>query len=344
MKIVIDSDIPYIRGVLEPFAEVLYIKGVDISPADVRDADALIVRTRTRCDERLLSGSSVRLIATATIGYDHIDTDYCARSGIAVATAAGCNARGVLQWVGAALAHTAHEQGWEPSDKTIGVVGVGHVGSLVAEYASNWGFGVLCCDPPRKRTESPQSPAGKFVTFDEVVERCDIITFHVPLTHVGVDATFHMAGPDFFDSVRPGTLIINSSRGEVIDTQALVDAVERGGCSCAIDTWEHEPDIDRRLLSLSMIATPHIAGYSAQGKANATAAVVGVVARGYGLPLCGWYPPEVARVSPRLISWDEMRCTIDGYADLGSLSAALRSSPESFEAMRNTYAYRTEYF
>lgn len=135
MKIIADSAIPFLQGVLEPWAEVRYLPGSEIAPEEVRDADALLIRTRTRCDERLLGGSRVRLIATATIGFDHIDTAWCAAHGIRVCTAAGCNARGVLQWAGAVLAHLARTQGWQPAGRTLGVVGVGHVGSLVKEYA-----------------------------------------------------------------------------------------------------------------------------------------------------------------------------------------------------------------
>ncbi len=345
MKIVVDSDIPYIKGLLEPFAEVAYLRGAEISAADVRDADALIVRTRTQCDGQLLAGSRVRLIATATIGFDHIDTGYCARSGIGVATAAGSNARGVLQWVAAALMHAAGVEGWRPDGKTIGVVGVGHVGSLVAQYAAQWGFEVVCCDPPRQRVEGPQSPAARFTSLDEIARRSDIVTFHTPLICDGQDATYHMAGRDFFAAVRPGTLIVNSSRGAVVDTPALSDAVERGVCSCIIDTWEHEPDIDRRLSGLSMLATPHIAGYTAQGKANATAMAVQAVAAEFGLPLAGWYPAAcVSRIPSRPVSWDELQRTIHDYFDIEALSNRLKSAPTLFETIRNTYLYRTEYF
>ena len=345
MKIIIDSDIPYIKGVFEPFAEVVYLKGSDIGPGDAADADVLVIRTRTRCGERLLAGSRVRLIATATIGFDHIDMDYCSRAGIKVVTAAGSNARGVLQWMGAALAYAASKGDWRPQEKTIGVVGVGHVGSLVAEYAAAWGFGVLCCDPPRQRAEGAGSPAAQFVPFGEIAARCDIITFHVPLTREGRDMTYHMADCGFLGSVRPGTLIVNSSRGEVVDSGALTDAVECGSCCCAVDTWEHEPDIDRRLLRLSMLATPHIAGYSAQGKANAASMSVRAVAREYGLPLTEWYPyGDVPRITPRPVSWDELCRTIRGYFDIEAQSAALKKHPEDFEAMRNSYIYRTEYF
>ena len=153
MKIIADSAIPFLRGVLEPFAEVEYLPGTAISAAAVHDADALVIRTRTRCDEKLLAGSHIKLIATATIGFDHIDTAWCAAHGIEVTTAAGCNARGVLQWVGAALVHLSRTQGWQPAERTLGIVGVGHVGSLVKAYAEGWGFRVVCCDPPREERE-----------------------------------------------------------------------------------------------------------------------------------------------------------------------------------------------
>lgn len=161
MKIVADNAIPFLKGVLEPYARVEYLPGKTIATADVRDADALIVRTRTRCDAALLEGSSVKLIATATIGFDHIDTEYCRRHGIEVATAAGCNARGVLQYVAAALVRLSRVQAWEPADKTLGIVGVGHVGSLVEAYARTWGFRVVACDPPAKSASTADSCRSK---------------------------------------------------------------------------------------------------------------------------------------------------------------------------------------
>ena len=208
MKIVADNAIPFLKGVLEPYARVEYLPGKTIATADVRDADALIVRTRTRCDAALLEGSSVKLIATATIGFDHIDTEYCRRHGIEVATAAGCNARGVLQYVAAALVRLSRVQAWEPADKTLGIVGVGHVGSLVEAYARTWGFRVVACDPPREEREH-----GGFLPLEEVACQADILTFHTPLD----DTTRHMAGAKLFERMKPGSILINTSRGEVVD-------------------------------------------------------------------------------------------------------------------------------
>ena len=330
MKIIADCAIPFLEDVLTPFAEVVRIAGKTITAADVRDADALIVRTRTRCDARLLAGSRVRMIATATIGFDHIDLGWCAAHGIRVTTAAGCNARGVLQWIGAALVHLAHVQGWQPDGRTLGIVGVGHVGSLVKEYAEAWGFRVLCCDPPREEREHLG-----FLPLEEVAAQADLLTFHTPLD----ETTRHLADERLLGMLRPDAVVINTSRGEVVDGEALV----RSGHPCALDVWEHEPAIDRTLLDRALIATPHIAGYSEQGKANATAMAVGAVARRFALPLEGWYP-AVAPSHPRSIGWDELAATIGARYDIAAESDTLKRHPERFEALRNGYSYREEYF
>ena len=331
MKIIADSAIPFLEGVLEPFAEVRYLPGKSITAADVRDADALIIRTRTRCDATLLEGSRVRLIATATIGFDHIDLAWCAARGIRVATAAGCNARGVLQWIGAVLAHLSRTQGWEPADRTLGVVGVGHVGSLVRQYAEAWGFRVLACDPPREEREH-----GGFLPLGEVAREADLLTFHTPLDA----STRGMGSAALFARMKPGAVVMNSSRGEVVDGQALLES----GLQWVLDVWEHEPQIDARLLDRALLATPHIAGYSQQGKANATAMTVATLSRFFGLPLGGWYPPQVAPCTPRPISWEELCATIGEAYDIEAESRLLKSRPGDFEALRDHYAYRKEYF
>lgn len=331
MKIIADSAIPFLRGVLEPWADVHYLPGNRIAPDDVRDADALVIRTRTRCDERLLGNSRVRLIATATIGFDHIDTAWCAAHGIRVATAAGCNARGVLQWAGAVLAHLARTQGWEPAERTLGIVGVGHVGSLVKEYAERWGFRVVCCDPPREE----HGHCG-FRPLEEVAREADILTFHTPLD----DTTRHMAGRKLFARMKPGAVIMNSSRGEVVDGSALLQS----GHPCVLDVWEHEPHIAPALLGRTLLATPHIAGYSEQGKAMATAMSVDTLAGFFGLPLRGWYPPEAAPSAPRPITWQELCTTIRDAYDIEAESRRLKAQPGDFEAMRDHYRYRREYF
>ncbi len=330
MKIVVDSAIPFLEGILEPYAETRRLPGREIAAGDVRDADALIVRTRTRCDAALLDGSRVRFIATATIGFDHIDLGYCRRRQIGVATAAGCNARGVLQWVAAVLHHLSQRDGWRPAEKTLGVIGAGHVGELVRTYAAAWGFRVLTCDPPRAAREGDG-----FVPLEEIARHCDLVTFHTPLDA----STRRMAGDEFLGRLRPDAVIINSSRGEVVDGDALL----RSGRHYALDVWPHEPDIDRRLLAGAVLATPHVAGYSAQGKANATSMAVAALARRFALPLAGWYP-AVAPSRPRLIGWDELGATIGAHYDIAAESDALKRSPGRFEELRNGYIYREEYF
>ena len=331
MKIIADSAIPFLRGVLEPWADVRYLPGAGIAPEEVRDADALVIRTRTRCDARLLAGSRVRLIATATIGFDHIDTAWCAARGIRVETAAGCNARGVLQWIGAALAYLSRREGWQPRERTLGIVGVGHVGSLVKEYAEAWGFRTVCCDPPREKRER----CG-FRTLEETAREADILTFHTPLDA----STRRMASDALLALTKPGAVIVNTSRGEVVDGAALL----RSGRTALLDVWEHEPEPDRTLLDRALLATPHIAGYSEQGKANATAMAVAAVSRAFGLPLEGWYPSQAAPSAPRPISWQELCATIDDAFDIEAESRRLKASPELFERFRDRYAYRREYF
>lgn len=331
LKIVADSAIPFLEGVLEDWAEVQYLPGKAISATDVRSADALIVRTRTRCDERLLEGSSVRFIATATIGFDHIDLDYCRRRGIEVATAAGCNARGVLQWVSGVLAYQAQAEGWSPAERTLGVVGVGHVGSLVKAYAEKWGFRVLCCDPPREAREHLG-----FLALEEVAREADILTFHTPLDA----STYHLCNGDLLSGMKPEALILNASRGEVVDSESLLAS----GHPFALDVWEHEPELHPELLARARVATPHIAGYSLQGKANATALSVRALARCFGLPLEAWYPASVQPTREREISWEEMRATIFDYFDPEAESRRLKSRAADFERLRDTYSYREEYF
>lgn len=331
MKVIIDSAIPYIRGVVEPYAEVCYCKDTEINSDVVRNADALIVRTRTRCNSELLEGSKVQFIATATIGRDHIDEAYCREAGIEIASAAGCNARGVLQWVAATLNHIAESDSKRPEDYTLGVVGVGNVGSLVVEYARHWGYRVLMCDPPRQEREG-----GEFYPIDHIIREADIITLHTPLD----DTTHHLISRKRVATMRPDAVILNASRGAVVDNRAVAESGHR----YAFDVWEDEPHLNEDILRGAMLATPHIAGYSQQGKANATSMSINALARHFGLPLETWRPAEVMSTTPRLLSWEDMCATIAEYCDIVSETEILKRSPEHFESLRNDYRYREEYF
>ena len=331
MRVLIDRAIPFIQGILEPYAEVEYIEGNAFTKEKVVDADALIIRTRTHCNQALLEGSKVQFIATATIGFDHIDLDYCQSHNITVSTSAGCNARGVLQWVGAALALLARREGFTPEERTLGIIGVGNVGKLIKEYAEHWGFRTICSDPPREEREHLG-----FVSLEEVLRTTDIVTLHTPLD----SSTHHLIDNEKIALLHTGATLINASRGECVATEAT----RRNDLTYITDVWEYEPNIDREYLAKSLVATPHIAGYSAQGKANATALAVQALARYFDLPLKEWRPSEVNVVKKRLISWEEMCSSIEAYCDLEAESNILRNAPQEFEQLRNNYRYREEWF
>ena len=254
MKVIVDNKIPYIKEAIEALAdEVVYLPGKEITPEVVKDADALITRTRTRCDRTLLAGSKVKFIGTATIGFDHIDTAYCHEAGITWSNCPGCNAGAV-------------EQSITLKDACLGIVGVGHVGSRILQLAERLGMRVLLNDPPR----ADHGEKG-FVDLRTLACECDIITFHTPLERSGKYQTYHLANESFFNQLEKKPYIINTSRGEVIETEAILNALATGKISGAIiDVWENEPNINLELLDKVFIGTPHIAGYSADGKANAT--------------------------------------------------------------------------
>ena len=348
MKIVCDNKIPFLRGVFEPFAEVVYLPGAETTPEVVRDADAVVTRTRTQCDAALLAGSSVRVVATATIGYDHIDTAWCEAHGILWRNAPGCNSGSVEQYVGAALCVLARRHGLRLGELTLGVVGVGHVGSKVARAAAALGMRVLLCDPPRARSEG----ADGFVPLDDLISRSDIVTLHVPLAREGEDATWHLFDAARLASMRPGQFLVNAARGPVVDNAALKAALAAKALRGAVlDVWEGEPAPDRELLALADIATPHIAGYSADGKANGTTMSVRTVAARLGLPLQDWRPAGIPAPAQPLVfeldasgkSLQEVLSEALLYSyDILADDRALRANPDRFEQLRGDYPVRRE--
>ena len=343
MKIIADSAIPYLKGIFENICDIEYFPGSEITPERVRSADALIVRTRTKCNEQLLSGSRVKVIASATIGTDHIDLQWCKAHNIAVFNAPGCNSGGVLQYfltalfkclttkeiweefllrqqacaaageegaradegaadgadaaVGEDADAAAGEEGARADESaaggadaavgedadaaahtfTVGVIGVGNVGSKVAAACEELGFEVLRNDPPKEREQTLAYNSGylrikdfkDYYSLDYLLENSDVVTLHVPLD----DTTRGLAGPDFFAKMRPGAIFINSSRGEVVDEEALLANADELG-AIVLDVWSDEPNINRQLLKRAFITTPHIAGYSAEGKINGTTMAV----------------------------------------------------------------------
>ena len=330
IKIVIDDKIPYIReAVAKLTPRVVYKRGADITAADVRDADALIVRTRTRCDERLLAGSRVRFVATATIGFDHIDTEYMRRAGISWTNCPGCNASSVAQYVRSSLLLLRRDCGLEPSGATLGVVGCGHVGRLVCGVGRELGMRVLVCDPP--------VGAPGYVGMDVIEREADVITFHVPLTDGGQCPTRHLADAAFFGRLARRPFLVNTSRGAVVDNAALKEALREGRVRQAvIDTWENEPGIDPELLSQVYIGTPHIAGYSADGKVNADNMAIDALCRFFGLPNPGRiHPPRL----PAGFVYDGDPLQL--YNPLDD-SDRLKRRPDLFEHLRGNYPLRRE--
>lgn len=340
MKIVADRNIPFLEGVFEPYAEVIYRDGKEISREDVADADVLVIRTRTRCDAGLLEGSSVRMIATATIGVDHIDLDYCASRGICVHNAEGCNAGGVMQYVFSALYGVASRKSIKLDDAVFGIIGVGHVGKKVAELAEYLGFKVLLCDPPRAEKEGYEG----FCELEYLLANSDVVTLHVPLD----ETTCRMADEDFFTIMKPGSIFINAARGEIMDEKALKQAMPKFG-AVIIDTWNNEPDVDEELIEMVDIATPHIAGYSYQGKQNGTASVVQAVAGFFGIPqLYDYYPatdvPEHEPVKLDLSDkkQGEVAAVFQYNYPIFTDDFRFRMEPGNFEKMRSNYQYRRE--
>jgi len=348
MKIVCDNKIPFLRGALEPYAEVVYLPGAQTTPEVVRDADAIITRTRTICNEALLKGSSVKAIATATIGFDHIDTAWCEANGIAWSNAPGCNSWSVKQYVCSVLAVLAQRYGLRLDALTLGVVGVGNVGSKVADAGRALGMRVLLNDPPRARAEGPDA----FTDLDTIIAESDIVTVHVPLTRGGADSTWHLFDAGRLARMRPSQILINSSRGPVVDNAALKDVLRRGGLKAAVlDVWEGEPDLDPGLVDLLDIATPHIAGYSADGKANGTTMSVRYLARQLGLPLTDWtasgvpapeqplrFTMDASGKSAQEVLTEAILYTYDVRRD----SDALRGALGAFERLRGDYMIRRE--
>jgi erythronate-4-phosphate dehydrogenase len=346
MKILADAHIPYLRGVAEQFGEVEYLPGNQFTRNVIREKDSLIVRTVTRFGEEILSGSRVKLICSATIGFDHIDTAWCDAHGVAWRTAPGCNAASVEQYVTASLLHLAEKHRFDLKEKTIGIVGVGNVGSKVEAACKKLGMRVLLNDPPREEHEE----STLFTDIETIQREADIITFHTPLTKTGRHKTYHLADDRFLASVEKKPFIINAARGSVTDNQALKRAIHDGNIAGAvIDCWENEPEIDRELLLLADIATPHIAGYSADGKWTATKMSLenlnkffdsGIENPRYQeIPAPAEPVIDLRQIAPEQQLRHAVRHTYDPAAE----TAALKSSPEKFYWFRSNYPLRREY-
>ena len=322
-QVVIDKGIPFLEGVFPPEIEVLHLSPEDITPEAVRYADALFVRTRTRINKELLHGSNVRFVATATIGFDHIDQDYCREAGIHWVSCPGCNAQAVCDYVEEAIASSPHRL-IASSPLTVGIVGYGHVGKLVAQMAERKGYKVLLSDPP----------LGIGLPLEQLAPLCDIITFHTPLTREGEYPTYHLCDANILRLCKPGTLIINAARGGIIDEQALLSCLnplpfrEGMGVGYAIDCWENEPNLNQDLLKHVDLASFHIAGYSIQGKMNASEMCLRAFCEFFSLPILSINKKVVPLQGDSEPGW------------LKRISAQLKAAPEHFEQLRKQYKLR----
>ena len=318
MTIVCDQHIPFLLEAVRnewPQVEIIPLKPEQIDAFSIRNADVLVVRTRTRVNEQLLAGSSVRLVCTATIGFDHIDTAYCEAHGIQWISCPGCNAQAVCDYIEEALEETMDNGQWTMDNvPTIGIVGVGHVGSLVAKMAERRGMKVLLNDPPK----------GVGVSLDFIAQNCDIITFHVPLDKT----TYHLCDEAFLRACKPGALIINAARGGVVDEAALL----RSGHPYILDTWENEPDINPDVLAHALRASMHIAGYSIEGKRNATQMCLNGIAEVFGLPKIDISGYRYNGITESRIKSNEPW--------LAAITDSLKAHPEQFENLRKNYPLR----
>ena len=349
LKIIADDKIPFLKGIMEPYVDIIYLSGAKTTAEDVKDADAVFTRTRTKCDESLLKNSNVKLIATATIGYDHIDTDYCDATGIRWVNAPGCNSWSVQQYITATIATLAYQRNLKLKELTLGVIGVGNVGSKVARAAEALGMRVLLNDPPRADKEGAEA----FTDLDALLSESDIVTCHTPLTKEAPYPTYHLANDRFFGKMKNSAVFINTSRGPVTDTEALKRAIKTKLSDYVLDVWEGEPVLDASLLAGAFIGTPHIAGYSSDGKANGTVACVHEFCSFFGLEaLKNWFPESIppppmpttfaidgTGKSDEQIIYEAVSHTYPILED----SALLKNSPDGFEEQRGGYWIRREF-
>ena len=318
-QVIIDKGIPFLEGVFPPEIDVRYLSPEEITSEAVCDADAMFVRTRTRVNKELLDGSSVRFVATATIGFDHIDQDYCREKGIHWVSCPGCNAQAVCDYVEEAITTIKTDT----TCLTVGIVGYGHVGKLVAQMVQGLGHKVLLSDPP----------LGIGMSLEQLAPLCDVLTFHTPLTHDGQYPTYHLCDSKILSLCKPNTLIINAARGGVIDEQALLSCLSPLASSphrliASIDCWENEPNLNQELLKKVDLASFHIAGYSIQGKMNASEMCLKAFCEFFSLPI---------------LSINKKAVPLQGDSEKGwllRLTEQLKAAPEHFEQLRKQYKLR----
>jgi erythronate-4-phosphate dehydrogenase len=352
MKIIVDENIAYAKESFGKIGDVKLMHGREISNSDLQDVDALIIRSITKVDEKLLNNSKIKFVGTATIGTDHVDKDYLQQNGITFADAKGCNANAVVEYVFFAISKWVLENNKRYSDLKLGVVGVGEIGSKVVKCAQLLGMRVLQNDPPRERIEK----AAEFVNLDEILES-DIITIHTPLTYKGVDATFHLFNEHNLKKIKNNCLFINAARGEIVDNTVLIKELENNNFSVVLDVWENEPEINLSLLKKVLIATPHVAGYSTEGKVNGTKMIYDSLCNYFKIKK-EWFPflPKPQNNIIKANSFNSIEELIqkifiqiydineDSNITKNKLLADKELAGKTFDSLRKNYPLRREFF
>ncbi len=348
IKLVIDKDIPYIGEFIEENFEPHYYSANEITKKEVKDADAIIIRTLTKCNTDLLEGTNVKLIITATIGDDHIDKEYCQQNNIEIRRAEACNSNAVVQYVIMSLYYLQNNFTYPWKEKTIGIIGVGNIGSRLNSIFKCLGVKTLLYDPPREEREEKK----EFVSLEEIRQNADIISLHTPLTMQGKHPTKHLLKDDFFAASSRKIVLINSSRGAVLSTKTLLKWYKRGVIKHLImDVWENEPLINQDLLAISTLSTPHIAGYSLRGKINATYMSIGHLNSFFQIPnnkidTIFSYIPQIQityRYNASLTVEENIWEVLNQIWDIQKDSMDLRSKPSLFSNLRVNYNFRKEF-
>lgn len=350
MKIVVDENVTFAEEAFSKFGEVRLLHGREIDQTILKDADALIIRSITKTNKTLLEGTSVSFVGTATIGTDHVDLEYLKERSIGFADAKGCNADAVAEYVFTALFSSAVKKNISLKDKTIGVVGVGNIGSRIVKLAEAYGLKVLMNDPPRQKKEFNLA----FVPLEEILT-ADVITIHTPLTFDGKDKTFHLFNKMNLKQLKKGTIFINASRGEVVDNAALSNLLDEKKFTAILDVWENEPNINQELIKKVLFATPHVAGYSLEGKINGTRMMVDAMNKFFNknilwqpqLPVCENSEIEIVANN----SNEETICSLfkkiynigEDSKPLKTFSGDKESLGKYFDLLRKEYPLRREF-
>jgi erythronate-4-phosphate dehydrogenase len=352
MRIVADENIPLVDAFFGAFGKIIKRPGRSITPADVADADVLLVRSVTPVNEALLGGSHVGFVGTCTIGTDHIDRGYLEQAGIAWSSAPGCNARGVVDYVLGSILTLAERSGLDPSKQVYGIVGVGEVGGRLRRVLEGLGWAVKVCDPLKAK-----ALGSAHLPLDALLEQCDVVSLHTPLKRGGDWPTHHLMDEARIQRMSPGSWLINASRGEVVDTRALRQRLQHhGDLRVVLDVWEHEPEVDVALAQLCELATPHIAGYSFDGRLRGTAQIYQALCRFIGTPETvslesllpeQWVSLTVSADTPvdralRIVCRAVYDPREDDAAFRLSLAGDLAKRRNAFDHLRKAYAIRRE--